>query len=316
MKIIKYASLNAGPKLIVTGAVHGNEKAGADAIRQAMAFLDETELSRGSVTFVPVVNQKAYDLDQRGADANLNRDLKMLATPITNEEKVANRICPELVENEVLLDLHSFKVGDEPFALIGPRDNVDTPEPFRFAAEEETFVKALGVRTIVFGWLASNAFNSFESNPFYSDTDAHLPPDPLSNIRFAVGMTEYMRFSGGYACTLETGQHDDPNAPAVGYNAILNTLQTLNMLEVDRELPRPAYRCIEMQAPLFRTCEEETLAPDFKNFTPIAKGQALTLQNGQPKKVALQDGFMMFPGYASSVGEKMGYFATASDRIS
>ena len=315
MKIIKYASLNSGPKLIVTGAVHGNEKAGAEAIREAMVFLDQNELVRGSVTFVPVVNQLAYDMNQRGADANLNRDLKILATPITNEEKVANRICPELVENDILLDLHSFKVGDEPFALIGPRNNVDTPEPFRFASEEEVFVKALGVRTIVFGWLASNAFNRFADNAFYSDTDAHEPPDPLSNIRFAVGMTEYMRFSGGYACTLECGQHEDPNAPAVGYNAILNTLKTLGMLDVDRPAPRADYRCIEMQAPMFRTCEAETLAPDFKNFTPIQKGQALTFMNGEPKKVALQDGFMMFPGYASGVGEKIGYFATASDRL-
>ena len=316
MKIIKYASLNAGPKLIITGAVHGNQKAGAEAIAMAMDFLDQNELTRGSVTFVPVVNEKAYELNERGAPTNLNRDLKILATPITNEEKIATRLCPELAANDVLLDLHSFKVGDEPFALIGPRNNIDTPEPFRFASEEEDIVKVLGVRTIAFGWLASNAFNSFDDNAFYSDTEAFTPPDPLSNIRFAVGTTEYTRSNGGYACTLECGQHADPNAKNVGYNAILNALQLLNMLDRDVAPPKPDYRCIEMQAPMFRTCEEETLAPDFKNFSPIAKGQALTYKDGAPKKVALQDGFIMFPGYASGVGEKMGYFATASDRIS
>jgi acyl-CoA synthetase (AMP-forming)/AMP-acid ligase II len=52
------------------------------------------------------------------------------------------------------------------------------------------------------------------------------------------GTTEFMRFSGGYAVTLECGTHDDPKAADIGYAAIRNTLAQLQL--VDAPLPPAA----------------------------------------------------------------------------
>ena len=40
------------------------------------------------------------------------------------------------------------------------------------------------------------------------------------------------------AITLECGQHDDPNAPEIGYRAILNAMAHLAMIEAPRPEPR------------------------------------------------------------------------------
>jgi hypothetical protein len=71
-KSVNYTGLGQGPRLIVTGAVHGNETCGTKAIRRVMEELDSGKLlvSAGSVTFVPVVNPLAYAKGERSGDRN------------------------------------------------------------------------------------------------------------------------------------------------------------------------------------------------------------------------------------------------------
>ena len=54
----RISGFEAGPRLIVTGAVHGNETAGTQGIRRVLDAIDhgDIEIIRGSVTFVPVCN--------------------------------------------------------------------------------------------------------------------------------------------------------------------------------------------------------------------------------------------------------------------
>ena len=55
-KSLRYAGRAPGPRLIVLGAVHGNETCGTRAIERVLAELDSgaLALAAGSVTFVPV----------------------------------------------------------------------------------------------------------------------------------------------------------------------------------------------------------------------------------------------------------------------
>src|SRR3982751_4691278 len=71
-----YHGLAPGPRLLVTGAVHGNETCGTRAITQLLEEIDSGALSieRGTVTFVPVTNPLAYSLKQRMGERNLNRN--------------------------------------------------------------------------------------------------------------------------------------------------------------------------------------------------------------------------------------------------
>ena len=77
-KSIVYSGQKRGPRLIITGAVHGNETCGPAAIRRAIDDIDADRLAitAGHVTFVPVTNPLAHSFGRRVGDRNLNRDRK------------------------------------------------------------------------------------------------------------------------------------------------------------------------------------------------------------------------------------------------
>src|SRR5438105_1163307 len=134
-----------GPRLLILGAVHGNEKCGAIAIERTLKQLATGELrvQRGQLTLVPVTNRMAYERNQRAGDRNLNRNLQRTATPRDNEDRIANELCPLLEAHDVLLDLHSFHSPGQPFVMVGPEDNTGSLEPFAHAAEEEALARRL-----------------------------------------------------------------------------------------------------------------------------------------------------------------------------
>ncbi|HEX4328543.1 MAG TPA: succinylglutamate desuccinylase/aspartoacylase family protein, partial [Burkholderiales bacterium] len=159
LRIHQFAGLAPGPKLIVLGAVHGNEVCGTRAIERILGELDDGTLTitRGSVTFVPIVNPLAYRKGQRQGDRNLNRNLEVSAKPQDFEDHVANALCPLLAAADVLLDLHSFHTPGQPFVMIGPQDNRGPLEAFAHAREESRLVAHLGPRRVVEGWMDTYA---------------------------------------------------------------------------------------------------------------------------------------------------------------
>ncbi|MCP6646123.1 hypothetical protein NL493_28685, partial [Klebsiella pneumoniae] len=86
-------------------------------------------------------------------DRNLNRNLGPKDAPQDYEDRIANALCPLLAAHEVLLDLHSFHTGGEPFAMLGPQDNSGPLEPFAHAAAEDAMALRLGARRLLEGWL-------------------------------------------------------------------------------------------------------------------------------------------------------------------
>ena len=111
LELVRFSGLQPGPKLIVLGAVHGNEPCGPEAILRAIDACRAGRLSirRGEVTFVPVANLKAYRRRSREGDRNLNRDLRDKIVPQDYEDRIGNRLCALLREHDVLLDIHSFQ---------------------------------------------------------------------------------------------------------------------------------------------------------------------------------------------------------------
>ena len=215
----------AGPSLIITGAIHGNETCGTEAITRVMADLDSGALTlrSGRVTFVPIANPLAYARRTRNGDRNLNRKLFPTAHPQDFEDHVANWLCPLLAQHDVLLDLHSFNAPGEPFVMVGPRNNTGALEPFQHEQAERALARHLGVRRFVEGWLRT-----------YGDGVRRRLGDESqleTVLRYGMGTSEYMRSTGGYALTLECGQHQDPQARTVAYRAILNTLAFLGMTD-------------------------------------------------------------------------------------
>src|SRR3982751_6908702 len=159
LQSIAYATPGPGPRLIVLGAVHGDETCGTRAIERVVGDIDAgaIRLVAGRLTLVPVTNPLAYAEHRRAGDRNLNRKLAPTSAPREHEDHVANWLCPLLAEHEVLLDLHSFTAPGVPFVFMGPGDNAGPIEPFNRAAREEALAQRLGVGRAVDGWLTTYA---------------------------------------------------------------------------------------------------------------------------------------------------------------
>ncbi|MEO1228234.1 MAG: succinylglutamate desuccinylase/aspartoacylase family protein [Myxococcota bacterium] len=300
-----------GPRLIILGAVHGNETCGTQAIRSVMAELEsgQLELAAGHLTLVPVTNPRAYDLKQRAADRNLNRHLSPKSEPRDYEDTIGNRLCPLLQEHDVLLDLHSFHTPGEPFALIGPEDNEGSLEPFRHQGPETQIALHLGARLFVEGWMSV-----YETGVKQRKASVQPSPEHLLSVDYGVGTTEYMRTVGGYGITYECGQHDEAEAPSRALYAIMQTLKLLGLVDGDPEPPPASAELMKLVGVVDRLDVGDVLARDYRSFDPLRKGDVIGTRADGTKVLAEQDGFIVFPNPDAEVFAEWFYFAVESDR--
>jgi predicted deacylase len=314
VRIHRFAALAPGPRLIVLGAVHGNEVAGSRGIERVVAEFDSggLQLARGSVTFVPVTNPLAYLKVQRNGDRNLNRNLRPTSTPQDYEDTIANVLCPLLAEHEVLLDLHSFQAPSQAFAMLGPQDNSGDLEPFAHAAQEQALALRLGVNRVVEGWLSTYAVGVQQrlARTPVQDRAGLLSTDPS----YGVGTTEYMRSQGGYAITLECGQHDDPAAPGVAYRAIRNTLAQLGL--VDEAAPPPCQNLEFLRLVLVvdRLHPKDVFTKPWSSFDAIRAGEHIGMRHDGTPVVAQVDSYIVFPNTNATSGNEWFYLAEVSPR--
>ena len=311
-----YVSPQAGTRLIVLGAVHGNEVCGTAAIRRMVREFDtgERALKAGAVTFVPVTNPLAYQKGERSGDRNLNRNLSPTDTPREFEDHVANWLCPLLARHDVLLDLHSFQSRGEAFVFLGPRDNEAGLEPFAHAAEEEALARRLGVGRAADGWLSTYALGVKRRVERYGEAatrQAELNSDP----RYGMGTTEWMRRSGGWALTLECGRHDDPAAPEVAYNAIERTLAHLGLIDAAEPAVVAGIESLSLYEVVDRLHADDAFDREWTSFDAVTKGQRIgTRADGTPV-LAVDDGRIVFPNTKAQAGQEWFYLARDSGRL-
>ena len=315
LRLHSFRALQPGPRLIVTGAVHGNETCGSRAIERLVGELDRGELvlARGCLTLLPITNPLAYRRGQRMGERNLNRNLYPNPLPQDYEDHIANVLCPLLAQHDVLLDLHSFHSAGEPFVMLGPKDNTDELEPFSHAAQEEALALALGPRRIVEGWLPTYAqgVKSRLARTSVADRARLLSVDP----RYGVGTTEYMRSQGGYGVTLECGQHDDPRSPEVAWRAIHNTLARLQMVDAAAPIPVAAPQMLRLTQVIDKLHDDDRFTRAWSSYDPVAEGDAVGVRHDGTPVLAQTDGFIVFPNPAALAGNEWFYFAQASARL-
>ncbi len=335
-------SLRPGPRLIVLGAVHGNETCGTVAQRRVLDDLHagRLALTAGAVTFVPVANPLAYAHARRTGDRNLNRHLVPKPDPRDYEDHLANWLCPLLAAHDVLLDLHSFQAEGQPFVMVGPPDNAGAIEPFAQAAREEALAARLGVARAVDGWLGTYARGvqaraargraragagerAGAEAGADTDTDTDTGASVSAGLRdldwqLGVGTTETMRRAGGCALTLECGQHADPEAPVVAERAIRRTLAFLGLVAPPDGEPPPAPRPLEtlhLEDVVDRLDPGDTFARDWRSFDPVAAGTRIGTRAGGEPVVAPYDGWLVFPNAAARPDEEWFYLARRSSRF-
>ncbi len=291
-----------GPRLVVLGAVHGNETCGTRAIERLLPRLraGELQIVRGALTLVPVTNRLAYERKQRTGDRNLNRDLAPGKVPRDNEDRIANELAPLLAAHDVLLDLHSFHSPGEPFVMLGPENNQGELEPFAHAREEEALAVRLGVTRAVDGWL---------------DTYAAGASRRGGSARYGMGTTEYMRTVGGWGLTLECGQHEDPRAPEVAYQAILRTLAHLGLVEAPPPAAAPRMETLRLCDVVDRQSAGDRFAREWQSFEPVRRGERIGTRADGTAVAAPDDGFVVFPNTRAEPGAEWFYFARRHERL-
>ncbi len=312
----RITGLAPGPRLIVTGAVHGNETAGTRGIRRVLDEIDhgEVEIVRGSVTFVPVCNPLAYNQMRRMGDRNLNRRLQPTATPQDFEDRVARVLCGWLAEHDVLLDLHSFRSPGQPFVMRGPTDNRGALEPFAHAAAEARLAAHVGPNRIVEGWMQAYA-DGVARRKARALTPGAVHEDP----GYGVGTTEYMRSQGangqgGYGVTLECGQHDDPAGEDVAHHAIRQTLALLGLAELPLAPPARPFECLRLAEVTDRHAEGDRFVKAWTSFDPLAEGELIAVRADGSELRAPQAGYIVFPDVSALPGHEWFYLAQSSQR--
>lgn len=312
LRVHQFHGLRPGPRLLVLGAVHGNEVAGPLGIQQVLAELDQGTLriTRGCVTFLPVTNPLAHELARRIGDRNLNRNLRPGAVPQDFEDRVANVLCPLLDSHDTLLDLHSFQGAGEAFVMIGPEDNRGPLEPFAHAADEARLALHLGVRRVVDGWLGVYEQGVARRRARAQRIGTLLDADP----NYGVGTTEYMRSRGGWGMTLECGQHSDPNAPAVARQAIRQALALLGLAELPLTPPRTDHELLSLVDVTDRLHADDRFVREWASFDPVRAGEAIGVRHDGQLVVAPADGRIVFPNTRAEPGNEWFYFAQPSRR--
>lgn len=309
-KSLHFAGTAPGARLIVLGAVHGNETCGTKAILRVVDDIESRRLAivAGAVTFVPVTNPLAYARGERVGDRNLNRNFAPTANPVDFEDRVANWLGPLLAGHDILLDLHSTRAKNPAFAMLGPLDNDGTLQPFRHAARERALAQRLGVHRFVDGWLetyAKGVARRVQRLGSAATRGEALNTDP----KYGVGTTEYMRARGGCAITLECGQHDDPDAPAIGYAAIRHALAYLGIAAAE---PPPAVRDLEYLSlvdVVDRLDAADAFAREWSSFNRLAKGDLIATRADGTQLRAPEDGFIVFPDHKALPGNEWFYLA-------
>ena len=108
-----------GPKLLITGGVHGDEFEPMVAVRRLMCQLPSLQI-RGEVTLVPVVNEAAFERKHRWAEDGL--DLARVCPGSPNgsvTERTAYALSQRIQSTDYYIDLHTGGTTMSVFPMAG-----------------------------------------------------------------------------------------------------------------------------------------------------------------------------------------------------
>jgi predicted deacylase len=280
IKTYSFTSGVGGIQLIVFGAIHGNEVCGPIAIEEIMKLLTskEIELLSGQVTFVPICNPQAYREGKRLIDENLNRIFIPTDNPQSYEAGLANLLCPLVEAADVLLDVHSFDA-------VGPT-NIFLDFP---TLENRAHVEALDFEYALVNWP-----ELYEINPYFNSYDT----------------TRYANSVGKQGVLVECGQHNDPDSVVVAKEAILKTLEHLNMINkrsLSNLCPKPQLHSINMTYLGTKEAEDDYFLDEWKHLQRVPAGTQLAKRaSGEVLSVDV-DSIILLPKHTAKLGEEWFY---------
>ena len=273
IEVHRFFSRGPGPRVLLLGGVHGDEKAGVLALERLAAEFASGRLSlaRGQLTIAPRVNAEAVARGVHFVDENLNRIVRPRAAPATREQGLAAELIPLIDAADAVLDLHGAPAPTAPFVFLD-----DESVPVRGWAE------ALGADYLLTGWPALFAG---------SDT---------------VTTTEYAQSRGKRALTVEAGRNDDPAAAEFAFDAARRAIAHFGLIVGAPRRPKP--KALRLTAVVRRERGGKFARP-WKNFDPVAKGEVIARRDDGAELTAPEDAAIVMPFEASEPGGEWYYLA-------
>ena len=314
---IAFSAVPPGKRILILGAVHGNELAGMHGIRRVVAEIESgaLEILNGSITFVPITNPMAYALKRRVGDRNLNRNLQPTDAPTEFEDHIANWLCPLMAKHDVLLDLHSFQADGQAFVMVGPENNSGELEPTIHGDTERDWALRLGVNRAVDGWLGTYAVGVEERRTRAAKQNSGAGKRHDLDAKYGVGTTEYMRSTGGIALTLECGQHEDPLGREVAYRAIRNTLAYYRLTSDAMPPLAVAAEGLHIAQVIDKFDKADMFSRAWQSFDPLKAGDVIGTRANGEILTAPKDGRILFPNALAEADHEWFYMTEATARF-
>ena len=269
-----------GPKIVFFGAIHGNEYCGSLAIKKIIGDLESSSLNLiyGSVLFVPICNQEAQSKNVRFIDEDLNRIFRKTDTPKSHEEVLANELTTFIDQSDILLDIHSMQ-AEGPVNIF-----VDFP-----TIENRKFAKALGAPYAILGW-----------PELYTNKGQGL---------VSYDTTAYTNKVGKIGILIECGQHSDPKAVDVAYDAIIRTLADFNVISDigNKSVVNIDMKEITMTDLFIKNAEGDHFVSEWKHLDKVSVGQVIAERETGEKILANYDCVMVLPKLKGLVGREWFY---------
>lgn len=219
-----------GVKILIFGAIHGNEPCGTKGIEQFLENL-ENPIKNGLVTFIPICNPKAYEGKRRLCNSDLNRGFGVTPPEHHYEQELVSSLKEHIDEHDILLDIHSYQRKTIPF-ILNDKD----------LAINNDWVKSLHPEIVITGW--------GDIYPDGGDTNA------------------YAHEMGKHSLTVECGQHDDTNAPNVAERLIAETLNHFGVIDtpVKNHADKQEYKIKEL---VKKPSDNAVFTQEWQNFAAI-----------------------------------------------
>ncbi len=290
--ILRYEGQRPGPLLVIFGAVHGNEPAGVEALKEVQEMLDREPEVNQDFAFCGQVygligNRRAFAQKKRFLDTDLNRSWTLqqseqikksdrsMWTHEQHEMYEITQILHELIakhrpERLYILDIHTTSAAGGLFTIVS-----DDEESRRIGLGLHAPV-ILGMLEGIHGTLMHRFHISYMGMPTM-------------------------------AITFEAGQHHEPLSKSRAVSAIINFMRATSSVyphdvesRHDELLIRETESMPKMAKLLYthgiKPEDEFRMQPGYSNFQPVRQGEVLAQDRHGPV-TASQDGLILMPLY-------------------
>lgn len=281
--ILRFNSGKPGTRLVVFGAIHGNEPCGPRAIHSIAQKIESGEipLARGSLLCIPGANPNAFAQKVRQTEENLNRVFRKTDSPSSYEQKIANELCALLdAEADMLLDIHSTSAP-------GPM-SVFTDYP---SEENLALAEALGAEYIILDWPL-----------VYAQNQHGLTSSCTSDYAHEIGIP---------SATVECGQHEDLEATARAEKAIIRTLSHAGIIDGSKETVSPTTK-IRLTSVEKKYKDGDVFTKHWGHLEPIKQGEVIAQLESGEQVTAKEDCVMVLPKHHAVAGEEWYYLAVTA----